>query len=66
MAGGKKGLLENSTDICRSPQSVSVKASGQNGKQANSNPPLEANCKAKAKKRHKRHKRHARADREGR
>jgi hypothetical protein len=63
MAGGKKGLLENSTDICKAPQRVSVKATGQNGRQANSNPPLEANCKAKAKKRHKRH---ARANREGR
>ena len=63
MAGGKKGLLENSTDICKAPQRVSVKATGQNGKQANSNPPLEANCKGKAKKRHKRH---ARANREGR
>ena len=61
--GGKKGLLENSTDICKAPQRVSVKATGQNGKQANSNPPLEANCKGRAKKRHKRH---ARANREGR
>jgi hypothetical protein len=62
MQGGKKGLLENSTDICKSPQRVSVKAEGQNGRRFNSNPPLVANCKGKAKKRHKRH---ARADKEG-
>jgi len=66
MAGGKKGLLENSTDICKAPQRVSVRAEGQNGRRANSNPPLQANCKGKAKKRHKRHKRDARTDREGR
>jgi hypothetical protein len=59
--GGKKGLLENSTDICRAPQRVSVKATGQNGRQANSNPPLQANCKGKG-----RHKRDKRANREGR
>jgi hypothetical protein len=65
MQGGKKGLLENSTDICKAPQRVSVKAEGQNGRRANSNPPLQANCKGKAKKK-QRHKRHARAEREGR
>jgi hypothetical protein len=61
MAGGKKGLLENSTDICKAPQRVSVKAEGQNGRRANSNPPLQANCKGKAKR-----KRGHRAKREGR
>ncbi len=66
MQGGKKGVFENSTDICKAPQRVSVKATGQNGRQANSNPPLQANCKGKAKKGQKRHKRGHRVDREGR
>jgi hypothetical protein len=62
MAGAKKGLLVNSTDICKSPQSASVKATGQNGKRSNQSVPLEASCKGKAKKRKRGH----RAKREGR
>ncbi len=63
-AGGKKGLLENSTDICRTPQRASVKATGQNGKRSSQSAALEANCKGKG--RHGRHKREHRPNREGR
>ncbi len=63
MAGGSKGLLENSIDICKAPQRVSVKATGQNGRRANQSPALQASCGGKAKKRHKQ--KH-RAAREGR
>jgi hypothetical protein len=61
MAGGKRGLLENSTDICKAPQRVSVKAEGQNGRRNSQSPALQADCKGKAK-----HKRGHRAKREGR
>jgi len=61
MQGGKKGLLENSTDICRNPQAAEVKATGQNGRRTNLSVPLKSNCGGKAKK-----KRAHRAKREGR
>jgi hypothetical protein len=44
MQGGKKGLLVNSTDICRSAQRVKAKITGQSGASANQRPALEAPC----------------------
>ena len=61
MQGGAKGLLENSTNICRNPQAAAVKSTGQNGRRANLSVPLKADCKGKARK-----KRVHRAKREGR
>jgi hypothetical protein len=61
MQGGSKGLLENSTNICRHPQPAEVKATGQNGRRANLSAPLKASCRGKAKK-----KRAHRVKREGR
>lgn len=63
MAGGKKGLLENSTNICRNRQRAQVSATGQNGKRFNQKPKLQVSCKGKASKRAKRGNRF---DREGR
>ena len=40
MQGGKKGLLVNSTNICARTNRATVKMEGQNGKLANSRPPL--------------------------
>jgi hypothetical protein len=51
MQGGKKGLLENSTDICAATNRVTAKFDGQNGKIGDSNPPLKADCGAKKGKR---------------
>ncbi len=55
MRGGKKGLLENSTNLCKSTNRVVAKVTGQNGAKADQNPVLEAPCgaskrKAKAKR----------------
>jgi len=50
MQGGKKGLLVNSTNICRKTNRAKVKMEGQNGKLANSSPPLKGQCKATRKK----------------
>ncbi len=61
MQGGKKGLFENSTDICRHPQAAEVKATGQNGRRSNYRTPLKTDCKGKARKR-----RAHRSKREGR
>jgi hypothetical protein len=54
MQGGKKGLFENSTNLCRSPHKVEANFTGQNGKIWDKTPELVPTaCKAKAHK-HKR------------
>jgi len=56
LQGGKKGLLENSTNLCESTNRAKVKFTGQNGKVAQSNPPLVAQgCKGKKAKVKKKH-----------
>jgi hypothetical protein len=54
MRGGKKGLLQNSRDICRTTNKATVEMDGQNAKFADSKPVLKAQCKAKHKKGKKR------------
>jgi hypothetical protein len=49
MQGGKKGLLVNSTDICNGTHKAKVLIDGQNGKTADQNLPVKAQC-AKARK----------------
>lgn len=53
MQGGKKGLLVNSRNICKSPNRASVEMSGQNGKSYDTRPLVKVKCP-------KRGKRHAR------
>jgi hypothetical protein len=53
MQGGKKGLLQNSTNICKSRQRATVKFTGQNGKSQETSPLLRVRCP----KHHKKHKR---------
>ena len=56
MQGGKKGLFENSTNLCKGTHKVEANFTGQNGKIWNKTPELVPTaCKAKAKK-HKRRK----------
>jgi len=47
MQGGKKGLLVNSRNICASPGRAVARFDAQNGKTADSRPPLKTRCKAK-------------------
>ncbi len=56
MQGGKKGLLQNKTDICRSPQRATVTFTAHNAKSQETNPALKVRCGGH----HKRHKRHHR------
>jgi hypothetical protein len=56
MQGGKKGLLVNSTNICKTKHKAISHFVGQNGKVYDTNPVLAAKC-AKAKKHKKSHKR---------
>jgi hypothetical protein len=47
MKGGKKGLLVNSRDICKSVNRATAQFSGQNGKKATLRPKLQNSCKKK-------------------
>ena len=55
LAGGKKGLLVNSRDICKAPAKATAKFVGQNGAKATLHPELKSAC-AKATKKRKRNK----------
>lgn len=46
MSGGKKGLLENSENLCRRPQRVKLVLSGQNGRELRSQPSIETDCRS--------------------
>ncbi len=59
MAGGNKGLLENSTNLCARPNHAISEFTGQNGKIYNTNPVLQTSCGGKGKKKGKAHKRNA-------
>jgi hypothetical protein len=67
MAGGKKGLFVNSTDLCARTYRAKSLFLGQNGKVHKAKPALRVKCKGKPKRKkgHKGHKRvqlrHARA-----
>ncbi|HZI77270.1 MAG TPA: hypothetical protein VFD73_25170, partial [Gemmatimonadales bacterium] len=52
--GAKKGLLENSTDICRGTHRANARFRAQNGKTITFRPPLEARCERGRKDSHKR------------
>jgi hypothetical protein len=57
-AGGSKGLLQNSRDICARPGKATAIFEAQNGAQLTLRPKMAAKCpKAKKQKRHKRHSR---------
>lgn len=51
MKGGKKGLLVNSTNICRGKHRATVRMGGQNGKAHNFRTPVKADCGGKPKRR---------------
>jgi hypothetical protein len=55
MEGGEKGLLQNSTNICRGRHRAIVKFDGQNGKTADQQPLIQAGCNSSRHKsgRHK-------------
>jgi hypothetical protein len=52
MQGGKKGLLQNSTNLCKGSHRATAKFTGQNGKRLTLRPPLQNAC-AKIRKAHK-------------
>jgi hypothetical protein len=61
MEGGKKGLIVNSTNLCKSTNRATVNLSAHSGKAAKLHPVMRATkCKKHRKKRHKRHARRAR------
>jgi hypothetical protein len=55
--GGKKGLFQNSTNLCRGTHKVEANFTGQNGKESDSKPVLKPlGCKGSARKHKKKHK----------
>ena len=55
LLGGKKGLFENSTDLCQGTHKAIASFTGHNGKERNFNPELIATgCKGKARKQKRR------------
>ena len=48
--GGKKGLIENSVDLCRHRARAKFEFRGQNGKKQSSNPFIETKCGKKGKR----------------
>jgi hypothetical protein len=50
LKGGKKGLIENSENLCSFTPKAKVQMTGQNGKTANSNLKLGTSCGKKSKK----------------
>ncbi|MGE5282505.1 MAG: hypothetical protein ACM3N0_09350 [Chloroflexota bacterium] len=63
MAGGKKGLFENSADLCERKHRATLAFGGQNGKYYRSRPVLRVTCKHKGRKHRRHHKRGRRAKR---
>ncbi|HET8861901.1 MAG TPA: hypothetical protein VFM94_01455 [Solirubrobacterales bacterium] len=47
MQGGKKGLIVNSTDLCRGKHRADARMIGQNGKRSTLRPPLRSSCRGK-------------------
>jgi hypothetical protein len=61
LEGGKKGLLENSENLCKKPQRAIANFTGQNGRVFKAKPLVRNGCKkTKRSKKHKRAKRHGR------
>ncbi len=58
--GGKRGLLENSAELCAQKQKARVTLAGQNGRSQAGNTVIQTpSCKSKKGKGHKRHAHHA-------
>jgi hypothetical protein len=49
LQGGKKGLFQNSTNICKGSHRATLKLEGQNGKVSDTQPLLKAQCAKKGK-----------------
>jgi hypothetical protein len=56
MQGGKKGLVVNSANLCKSTNKAELKMRGQNGKELEASPVVANSCKGKARKKHSKHK----------
>jgi len=54
LEGGKKGLLVNSTSLCKGAQKAKVAMDGQNGASSNIKKKLKTSCGGSASKHHKR------------
>ena len=60
LAGGSKGLLINSEDLCSGVKRAKVRMVGQNGKQLSTKVKLAMNCSSTSSRRKHRHSRRGR------
>jgi hypothetical protein len=58
LQGAKKGLFQNSTNICRGTFRAALRLTGQNGKALSANPAVKADCPKASKKSKKDKRRH--------
>jgi hypothetical protein len=58
LAGGKRGLIENSKNLCKAKPKAKVMMSAHNGKIANSQVRIATKCGAKKKSKKQKHRRH--------
>jgi hypothetical protein len=57
MAGGKKGLLENSENLCRKKQRATLRLTGQNNAAYDTRPVVKTSCRKAAKSSRRHHRR---------
>lgn len=50
LKGGKKGLIENSANLCAAPQRAKVQMAGQNGRRTAAQPLIQTSCGKKGRK----------------
>lgn len=55
MAGGRRSLIVNSTDICRRTYRATAVFDGQNGTRSEQRPPIKAKCKSSHRRKHSKH-----------
>jgi hypothetical protein len=55
LQGGKKGLLQNSSPLCRARGKATIQMTGQNGAVSRKRRKLQTSCGGSASRRHKRH-----------
>ena len=60
LAGGKKGLIQNSEGLCGTHKKAAVRMTGQNGAEDSMRSPVEVSCGSSGSKRHRRHRRQLR------
>jgi hypothetical protein len=65
LPGGKHGLLQNSTNLCKKAVKGVIRLAGQNGKKVTRHPRIQTSCNAKHKKKHHKKAKHGKKHKGG-